>query len=199
MTKPPILLASGSPRRIKLLERAGYTVVDRRTSGAEEVLPGHHEVEEVVIHNARLKGEDVAAGVRAEGRRYPASTVLLAADTLVVMGERVYPKPRDLAEAERFMDELGGRPHRVMTGVYLLELESRRAHGFAETTRVTLKKLTRGELYEVWEQVDPLDKAGAYGYQDAPDIVEKLEGSETNVIGLPMERLARELPRVLVP
>ncbi len=196
MDRPPILLASGSPRRIKLLREGGYEVVDRITSGAEEKLPGHHEVEEVVVHNAALKGRDVADRLARAGRRFADGTVLLAADTLVVMGETVYPKPRDLAEAERFMNELGGRPHRVLTGVYLRVLDSGREHSFCETTHVTLKKLTREEMYAVWEVVDPLDKAGAYAYQDAPSIVAALEGSETNVIGLPMERLARELTRL---
>lgn len=195
--KPPILLASGSPRRSKLLGQAGYTIVDIVTSGSEEKLPGHHEVEEVVVANAVLKGRDVAARLEAEGRQFEPGTVLLAADTLVVLGQRVYPKPADYAEAEQFMHELGGSEHRVLTGVYLRNLTTGQDHGFYDTTYVTLTVMDREMMYTVWETVNPLDKAGAYAYQDAPNIVENMRGSESNVIGLPMEKLAEELPRVL--
>ena len=195
--KPPILLASGSPRRIFLLREAGYNVVDIIRSDAEEILPESHEVEEIVVTNAGIKARDVLAAIDREERRFDPDVVLLAADTLVVLGNRVYPKPKDWAEAEQFMHELGGRRHRVLTGVFLHHFGSGRSHGFCEATHVTLQKLTRDEMYKVWETVNPLDKAGAYAYQGEPNIVASLDGSETNVIGLPMERLARELTGLL--
>ncbi|MDJ0838244.1 MAG: Maf family protein [Acidobacteriota bacterium] len=194
---PKILLASGSPRRIKLLTQFGYRVIETIPSRAEEALPESHEVDEVVVDNARLKGREVVNRLKTEGRSFENDVVLLAADTLVALDHKVYPKPSDMAEAEQFMHELGGKAHRVLTGVFLQNLGTGRQHSFCGVTHVTLVKMTVAEMHKVWEVVDPLDKAGAYAYQDAPNIVQEMNGSETNVIGLPMEQLAEELPKVL--
>ncbi len=123
--------------------------------------------------------------------------MLVAADTLVVLGEKVYGKPRDMAEAERFQQELSGVEHQVYTGVYLIELMSGRERRFHVITGVTLKQRTLEEIRHYFTIVDPLDKAAAYGYQDAREIVARMDGSETNVIGLPMEALHEHLALLL--
>jgi len=190
--KPKILLASASPRRKKLLRDAGYEI-EIIPSQAEEHDATADDIHEMVVANARIKGMDVIQRVKSQGRIFAEAQVLVAADTLVVMGDRVYPKPVDMKEAEQFMQELGGHEHRVLTGVFLYNLANHVEKTFYETTRVTLQVLTRQQMYAVWETVNPLDKAGAYGYQDSPKIVAAMHGSETNVIGLPMERLAKTL------
>ena len=196
MSKPHIVLASQSPRRIMLLEQAGYRcrVIP---SQAEEADAHAHDIHAVVVDNARAKGEEVIERLKQQGTGFAEPTVLIAADTLVVMGDKVYPKPRDLNEAETFLIELGGREHQVLTGVFLYWFNHKRAHSFYETTRVVLKSMTHEEIMALFQRVTPLDKAAGYGFQAAPEIVTSLTGSETNVIGLPMERLVLELTHLL--
>ena len=198
LPKPFIILASGSPRRAALLKAAGFAF-EILPSQAEEKQASHDDVHQVVEENACIKGEDVVAKLRASGREFTHETLLLAADTLVVMKQKVYGKPKDLRQAETFLHELGGKAHQVLTGVYLYHFQTRRAHHFHEVTKVVLKTLTAAQMRTLFQRVNPLDKAAAYGYQDAPEIVERLQGSSSNVIGLPMERLQQELVAFMAP
>ncbi|CAM2064293.1 dTTP/UTP pyrophosphatase [Sulfidibacter corallicola] len=191
-----LILASQSPRRANLLQQAGYTF-ETIPSQAEEKEAEFHTVEEVVMENAAIKGRDVVARIRSGFAGAETPTVLVAADTLVAMKGKVYPKPRDLDEAHHFLSTLGGRYHRVYTGVYLYHFNCDREAQLVDATRVMLRKMETAEIQKVFELVNPLDKAGAYGYQDSEWIVSSLIGSETNVIGLPMEALEAALTKLL--
>lgn len=180
-----LILASNSPRRSLLLQQAGYRFkvvpANADETDSEQLTPL-----EVVQLNAYRKA-------RAVAKRYP-DYLVLGADTVVVLGNRVYGKPGDLMEAQRMLTELQGKTHRVITGVCLLHLRSHQQHLFSESSRVTFLPLTAAEIAHYLAQINPLDKAGAYAIQDHGDlIVKELQGSRTNVIGLPMEKLAEEL------
>ncbi len=161
-------------------------------SQVEEENGTHDRIEDSVMANAHLKASDVACRL-SDRNTSDEKLCVLAADTLVVMDKCVYGKPVDLVEAQRFLVELGGKTHRVMTGVCLIHPASGDSHQFVETTQVVLKQMDADEIKRLFVEVDPLDKAAAYGYQDAPHIVRELKGSQTNVMGLPMSRLRHEL------
>lgn len=187
-----IVLASASPRRSTLLREAGFRF-QVFPSQVTEIQAQGRDVECVVVENARIKGRDVLQPRSGEGFQPPRRSVLLAADTLVSMGAKVYGKPGNLEEAAGFLRELGGRPHRVLTGVFLHDYDKGRERTFSEITTVTLKRMSAAEIAALFRRVTPLDKAGGYGFQDAPEIVSSIVGSKTNVIGLPMRRLFKEL------
>ena len=193
MAKPQMILASTSPRRSMLLKQDGYEF-EVVPSHADEKDAQYHDIHQIVTENAEIKGRDVLAQLK--DRSFTEPTVLIAADTLVVMGKAVYPKPRDLAEAERFMNELGGQEHQVLTGVFLYRLDTGVADSFYDATDVVLKVMSHGEIMDLLARVNPLDQAAAYGYQDAPEIVERLAGDETNIIGLPMNKLKERLHKI---
>ncbi len=191
-----ILLASASPRRAMLLKQAGFQF-EVIPSQAEELQAKTHDIEWVVQENARLKGREVLSmehSVKAPAER---QRVLLSADTLVCTRERVYGKPAHLQEARQFLQELGGRAHRVLTGVFLHHCGSGRELTFVEQTTVRLKTFSSHEIEALFRKVNPLDKAAGYGFQDAPEIVTDLNGSRTNVFGLPMTRLFAELDALI--
>jgi septum formation protein len=178
MNLPPIILASASPRRAELLRELDmpFEIVP---SDAEEV---HNEVltaTEVAQINAYRKARSVA-------KRAPDSLVI-GMDTLVALGTRLFGKPASMSDAERMLGELQGRTHHVVTGVCLLFLRRHRQRVFADRTEVTFRELGL-------EQIRPLDKAGGYAIQDHGElIVERIDGSFSNVVGLPLERLREEL------
>lgn len=192
----PIVLASQSPRRVHLLQEAGYQI-EVIPSLAEEKTARYDDIGEIVMENGRIKGSEVVRRLREEGRSFDQTTVLIAADTLVVMGTKVYGKPKTMEEAEQFQLELSGVEHQVYTGVYLHNLHTGKEHTFFDITGVVLKQRNLAEVRAYFQKVNPMDKAAAYGYQDAKDVVERMNGSETNVIGLPMEALHRAFPEVL--
>ena len=181
------------PAEFNCCKKYGYRVLEVIPSHAEELDASHLNVAEVVVKNAALKGMEVVSRLRAQGKTFEENTVLVAADTLVVMGEKIYPKPKHMEEAEEFLLELGGRSHFVLTGVFLYHLQAGRQRQFFDRTAVTMTSMSVPEIHQLFQQVTPLDKAGGYGFQASPHIVEKLEGSRTNVIGLPMEALRSHL------
>ncbi|MCD6338712.1 MAG: septum formation protein Maf [Verrucomicrobia bacterium] len=184
---PRILLASQSPRRRDLLREAGVRFRVETAGVEERVPPGLSPAEEAQLL-ARLKAEAVA-------RRFPSETVL-GADTIVALGRRRLGKPRDEAEAAAMLEALSGREHFVTTGVCLMRWRPRRVRMFAEISRVRFRKLSPDAIRGYLQKVHVLDKAGAYAVQErGEEIVESLEGSLSNVIGLPMERLMEELRR----
>lgn len=176
----PIVLASASPRRKELLERAGlaFEVVP---SPAEEVHDASMLPAALCELNASLKAEAVA-DVR------PDATVI-GSDTLVFIDNEPLGKPVDHAEARTMLARLAGRTHQVRTGVCVIFPDGRRKV-FHETTDVTFLPLDATAIDDYLSRVDPLDKAGAYGIQEHGErIVEHIDGSFKNVMGLPIERL----------
>lgn len=181
----PLVLASASPRRRHLLTEAGYefTVVPPSIT---EIAPTHLTPGEVVLFNARAKALEVAGRHRDE--------VVLGVDTLVACGGRLYGKPADMDGALAMLQRLNGRAHEVFSGVWLARLAGPQQRGFIEVTRVHFRHLATPRLLAYLARISPLDKAGAYAAQDdRGEMIERFEGSFTNVIGLPMERLAEVL------
>jgi septum formation protein len=178
----PLILASASPRRRQLLAEHGYPF---RAVPPEvpEVAPTHLTPAENVLHNARAKAEAVAV-------RYPFE-VVLGADTLVACDGQIFGKPASMDAALTMLRRLNGRAHEVYSGVWLVRAASHRQRGFVEVTRVRFRRLAIPRLRQYLERIQPLDKAGAYAAQeDDGELIERVEGSFTNVIGLPMEKLA---------
>jgi septum formation protein len=177
---PRLILASRSPRRRALLEEAGYRVeCDPEDVGeltAHDESPAH-----LALDNARRKSLAVAA------RR--ADDVVLGADTIVVLDGEIFGKPRDLDHAFAMLSRLAGRIHEVITGVCVVCRAQRARVEFSETTRVRFRALDAGAIRDYLARIEPLDKAGAYAAQDdGGRIIECVEGSFSNVVGLPMER-----------
>lgn len=191
MGQTALVLASGSPRRRAFLEQLGLTFTVSPADLDERLLPGEAPAA-YVERLAREKAQAVAA-------RHPGA-VVLAADTTVVLEGRVLGKPADAAEAQEMLRALCGRAHQVLTGVAL----AGGAQGSGPRTRVVETKVlfreaTDAELAWYVGTGEPLDKAGAYAIQGIGGfLVRAIEGSHSNVIGLPLvetlELLARELP-----
>ncbi len=191
----PLLLASASPRRRELLElaRVPFAVVGQ--SAGEEVLPG----EPADAYVARVTRAKLASASSAlsEGDR-ARGAALLAADTSVVLGGRVLGKPSTDAESAGMLRALSGRAHEVMTGFALGD--PRTGSLLAErlvVTRVVFRPLDDEEIEAYVRSGEGRDKAGAYAIQGgASAMVERIEGSHTNVIGLPTCELVVELRRL---
>lgn len=185
MKLPPVILASASPRRAELLRKIvrEFEVIPGH---AEEFQPEHLSPVEAALLNAYRKARVIA-------KKFP-DALVIGADTEVVLGRRVFGKPRDLADAHAMLTDLAGREHQVITGVCLVHLRRHRQQLFSVTTRVKFKPLRADEIADYLESINPLDKAGAYAIQENGDqIVAKIEGSFSNVVGLPIERLEKEL------
>lgn len=185
MNLPPIILASASPRRAELLRSMGHEF---------QVLPSAAPE----VHNEDLTAAEVAQinayrKARVAAKQHP-DALVIGMDTLVALGTRLFGKPSSMDEAARMLLELQGRTHHVVTGVCLLHLRRHRQRLFADRTEVTFHPLDEGAIRRYLERIDPLDKAGAYAIQDHGEmIVARIDGSFSNVVGLPVERLQAEL------
>lgn len=185
---PPLVLASRSPRRRELLAAAGVEDIAVVASEIEESLDATQGLAALVLANARAKAADVAT-------RYPRS-VVLGADTLVWLEGKPLGKPEDLAAASGMLSDLSGRVHEVCTGVHLVRLDPQLQVEFHEITRVRFRQLEAATIEDYLSKVDVLDKAGAYALQEHGDlIIESVEGSRSNVVGLPVERTLAALRR----
>jgi len=181
----PVILASASPRRAELLRQLG---VEFKVMPSEVPEIFHEQLTawEVAQVNAYRKARSVA-------KRFP-DALVLSADTLVHLDTALYGKPVSLEDAYLMLETLQGRTHQVVTAVCLLNLRNHRQKVFAEGTAVTFRPLDAVKIRRYLNKVNPLDKAGAYAIQEEGDlIIEKISGSYTNVIGLPLERLVTEL------
>lgn len=179
---PTLILASGSPRRRDLLSEGGY---EFRVEA-----PGIEENEDTTLPIRLLTAENARDKAASVADRHPGA-IVLAADTLVLLGDTVLSKPADLAEATRMLASLNGRTHEVFTAVAMRQGCSGKSVDLTVTTRVHFKTLTSAELADYHSRIDPMDKAGAYAAQDHGTlIIERIEGSMSNVIGLPMDEVA---------
>ena len=177
-TIEPFVLASASPRRRELLIAAGLAF-EIIPSDVDESVEGRKQPSDLVIGWAEEKAEAVAA-------LCPGSWIL-AADTVVVLDGVVFGKPADASDAARMLKILSGRVHEVFTGVCLLHKENGVRRVQWASTRVGFKMLTDAEIRAYVATGDPLDKAGAYGIQGVGAfLIRSVEGSYTNVVGLPL-------------
>jgi len=182
-----IILASASPRRVELLRSFGLNF-EILPSQADELHDESLTAMELCKINALRKAEQVA-------RSHP-DAVVLGADTLVTRNGTHYGKPRDLEDATRMLNELSGRTHQVITAVCLLHVAQNRRELFVDETLVTFKPLSPEIIRSYIQLVPVLDKAGAYGIQERGELlVERVQGSLNNVIGLPTEKLADAFSR----
>ncbi len=183
--RPEFVLASGSPRRRELLTEAGYRF--------RVELPGIEENEDTRLPIRTLTAENAAAKADAVSAHEP-DAVVIAADTLVLLGETVLSKPGDRAEAARMLAGLSGRAHEVFTAVAIRHGASGNHLDLTVTTRVVFKELDPAVMVDYHSRIDPLDKAGAYAAQEHGDlIIERIDGSLTNVVGLPMDEVTAAL------
>jgi septum formation protein len=174
-----LILASASPRRIKLLRDAKFEP-EVVPAEVEELSCDFLTPTELTLFNAFQKAAAVAI-------RHP-DAVVLGADTLVALESEVFGKPRDLIEARRMLKKLVGKTHDVITGISLIQVRAGRVITRAVHTAVKFRLLTDTEIEAYLQIAKPLDKAGAYAAQQSPDlIIEQIDGSFTNVVGLPME------------
>ena len=177
--KRRLILASASPRRAELLRSSGIDFEQIPAFVDEALLPGE-EANQYVVRLAMAK----ASAVWRPGTR------TLGADTVVVLDGDVLGKPRDARHAKQMLRRLAGRSHRVLTGVAVFDGQTHET--LCEETCVRFGSLSDSEIDDYVASGEPLDKAGAYGIQGAASsFVEGIAGSYSNVVGLPVDRVAR--------
>lgn len=185
-----IILASQSPRRKQLLEWAEipFEIIIQET---DESFPVHLPVDEIAVHIARNKALAILPTVNA-------SIPILAADTIVVLEDRIIGKPKDREDAINILSSLSGKQHKVITGVVILYNEKEIA--FAETTEVQFHGLSLAQIEFYVDNYKPYDKAGAYAIQEWIGVVgiKTIKGDFYNVMGLPVSRVVKELGNMLI-
>ncbi|MDX1946664.1 MAG: nucleoside triphosphate pyrophosphatase [Pirellulaceae bacterium] len=190
MTAHPLILASTSPRRRQLLAEAGYQfqVIPPDDSAESGEVAGETPAE-LVVRMARQKAADVAQRVSAG--------LVIGCDTVAECDGVVLGKPRDLNHAREMLQLLRGRHHRVLSGLCLWQRPENQIRLALDTTVLRMQDFTDTALENHLASGDWRGKAGAFGFQDGLDWVEVVEGSVSNVVGLPMELLAqlcKEIP-----
>lgn len=181
-----IYLASRSPRRHSLLTQAGIPFEVWIKEEVAEDYPGSMSPPEVAIFLSRLKAD-------AYRKELGPKDILVTADTLVVLGNRILGKPSGRLDAINMLEQLSGKPHEVITGVCLTS--SNRESVFISSTMVWFDHLERSEIEEYVDEFSPYDKAGSYGIQEWIGYmgIHRIEGSYFNVMGLPIQQLYKEL------
>jgi septum formation protein len=177
-TNEAFILASGSPRRRELLHQLGlsFTIIPSRR---QETNQSGMEPRGHAIYYAKEKAKEVA-------QRYPQQWVL-AADTIVVVDEEIMGKPVSVSEATAMLSRLSGRSHHVITAVCLLSAQSGVEESHAVQTKVFMRRLSAADIKGYIATGEPMDKAGAYGIQGIGGcLVQRIEGSYSNVVGLPL-------------
>jgi septum formation protein len=185
--KTTLILASASPRRAQILRDAGIAFEVVAPSVEENVLPGE-SAEAMVLRLAEAKARAAAASIAPQTRQI----LVLGADTTVVGpdGATILGKPESAEDAARMLRILSGRTHRVLTGIAVIRLHDGEFRSAVESTSVTFADFGEDEIASAIASGEPLDKAGAYAIQGrAGKFVTRVEGSYSNVVGLPLERV----------
>jgi len=186
--RPQLVLASNSPRRRELLRQAGYRF--------EVVAPPGEDrgVSQASSPGAYVESLAYMKAMAAIDRHGLTDALVLAADTVVDLAGRIIGKPADAADARRILSELSGSEHSVLTGLALVDLAAGRRLLAHDVTKVRMRRMTPEEIDAYVASGEALGKAGAYALQETGDrYVEHMEGSLTNVVGLPMQLLERLL------
>jgi septum formation protein len=181
-----LILASASIRRAAILRDAGFSFAVLSSAVDETLIPGE-SAHDAVQRLAAAKAELVAA--RAVG-----PSIVLAADTVIVLDGHILGKPRTSDDARNMLAKLSGRTHSVVTGVTLVRLPDAERRSFVETTHVHFVTLSGEELTRYLATEEPFDKAGSYAIQGrAGRYIPRIEGCYFNVVGLPLARLCQAL------
>ncbi|HKK62885.1 MAG TPA: Maf family nucleotide pyrophosphatase [Bacteroidales bacterium] len=181
-----IILASASPRRQKLLKLLNIDFETRALENHEEIYQDEMTGAEISMFLARQKSENFSCEL-AENQ------ILITADTIVYKDEEVLHKPKNESQAVDLLKQLSGKSHFVYTGICLRNPKLK--YNFVSETKVTFDTLSEEEIYYYIQTCNPYDKAGGYGIQEWIGLiaVKELKGSYFNVMGLPVQRLFREL------
>lgn len=183
--KRPLILASKSPRRQQLLQQAGIPY-RLEIMDVPEDFPEAMPIEDVAAFLAQKKARAAASLLEDQ-------EIILAADSIVILGDTIFGKPKDYEDAVHILKSLSGNIHRVITGVCLLSKERERI--FSGISKVHFSTLSQEEIDFYLENFKPYDKAGAYAIQEWIGLskIKRIEGTYSNIMGLPMELVYREL------
>ena len=184
-----IILGSASPRRKELLSAAGFSF-EVRTKDTDESFPSYTPSDEVALFVATKKLNALLEDIDT-------NTILICADTTVVVDERILNKPIDAQDAKKMLQTLSGRSHKVITGVCIASRQ--KSESFSVVTYVTFKELTSDEIDFYIQKFKPFDKAGGYGIQEwiGHAAIVRIEGSYNNVVGLPTHEVYEVLQKFL--
>ncbi len=181
-----IILSSNSPRRKELLLGLGIDFDINVIPNIDESYPKNLDVMDVALYIALKKADAYKSQIKD-------NDLVITADTIVVLDGKVIEKPKSLSQAKHMLSFLSGRTHQVVTGVCLTSKAKQKS--FSVVTDVTFSNLTKEEISFYVEKYKPLDKAGAYGIQEWIGFigVTSISGSYFNVMGLPVQRIYKEL------
>jgi len=184
LNKYNIILGSESPRRKELLKKMGFKFVVKKAKVKED-FQNFKNIEHAAKAMALLKSNTF--------KKLKTNDLLICADTLVSINNKILGKPKTQKEAEKMLKMLSGKQHKVTTGIVIKSKEKQKV--FCDTTRVTFKKLNIQEIKHYTEKYKPFDKAGSYAIQEWIGLIgiKKIEGSYFNVMGFPTEKLYKKL------
>jgi septum formation protein len=202
-----IILASQSPRRKQLLDQLGFKY-EILVPHIDETLPASvnegSSPGQLATELARQKAFAIGEELRKNGNNSADEVIIIAADTIVVLDNKLFGKPNSPAEAKAILQSLCGKTHQVYTGVALLvyNFTENKMHCLTESENslVSFRKYEDAEIEAYIETGEPMDKAGAYALQGVGAcLVAKIDGCYTNVIGLPMPKVVKMLREVGIP
>ena len=180
-----IVLASASPRRRELLEQIGLQF---------EVEPTDYDEETTSASEPHEMARELSLGKARTAAQKHRDVLIIAADTFVVLGDRILGKPHTNGEAREMLRALNGQTHSVITGFTVLDTETGKVLSKSVETRVCMRRSTLKEIESYVRTKEPLDKAGGYAIQGRGAVlVERIEGDYSNVVGLPLSALAESL------
>lgn len=186
MEKKKIILASQSPRRKWLLEQIGLDF-EVLISNFEENIEGKKFSRQLIESLAYEKAKDVS-------ERIENKALIIAADTVVILGSKILGKPKDEADAENMLKQLENRVHKVVTAIAIIDKYEEKTLINSTISKVKFRKITEREIKDYIKTGEPMDKAGAYGIQAYGSLfVEKVEGCYNNIVGLPLNLLGEML------
>jgi septum formation protein len=185
-----LYLASKSPRRRELIRHCGLAVRHARSRYEEKPARPSVNPRALVRRHALGKAREAILPKVSKAHR-----LVLGADTIVVCKKRILGKPKNRRQAARMLEALSGKTHSVLTGLALIDPASGENIIGVARTRVRFKKLDQGAIGRYLQSVNTLDKAGSYAIQEGPRIIRSIQGSRTNVIGLPLELLKDQIKK----
>lgn len=181
-----IIIASQSPRRSQLMRESGFTNLEIRPTHTDETIPPQYETEKVAEYLAEKKAMAAADWIQGD-------EIILASDTIVVLGNTIYNKPENVEDARRILRGLSGQVHKVITGVCLLSKDKKRI--FSDVAHVFFDEISDEEIDFYISTYKPFDKAGAYAIQEwiGHCKISKIEGSYSTIMGLPTFKVFKEI------